>query len=211
MVPGPVRALLLPVLLVLGFALLRETRTGPIVRLLRAQMALTAAALLPPLLASASGPKRVALLAAVLATIAEAAILPRLLLDETAPDQPERARARTLLMAAAGLLLTGWAFASVHDATAALPSAALRRDVAVALSIVLLSTLGLLRTAEAPLLLCRAASLGNAVLLLASAVPRASPSSIVAGVVLVAVTLLASSLLPRLAVVAPPASGRPAP
>ena len=220
MTADPLAALLLPVILAIGVARLRGDGPAFAARMLRVELALTVPVLLAALLSSAPGQRRAALLAAILATASLAGVLPRLLGDATRPDPtraasrlgtgpdrdrrltdrtPTRTASRGLVAVAAGLLLIGWTFAAIHAESELIPSGIARREIALAVAVFVVAVLGFLLPARDPAtVLCRLASLGNAVLLLASVIPGSPAPAIVASLCLVPVTLLAAVLLPRL-------------
>ncbi len=206
------RALLLTVILVIGVMRIREDHPWLAVRLLRAELALTVLALLSALVSSLPGQRRAALLAAILATAAQAGVLPRLLGQSRAEPARRNSASRGLIAVAAVLLLVGWTFASVHAESELIPSGIERRQIALAVSVLLVAVLGLpIRASDPWTMLCRLASLGNAVLLLASVIPNSSAPALIASLCLMPVVLLAAVLLPRLAIADTGPDGPPAP
>ena len=199
MTADSLRTLLLPLILAIGVARLRGNGAAPAIRMLRLELALVVLVLLPALLSSPPGQRRAALLAAMLADAALSGVLPRLL-GGGWNSEPARATAapRGLFAVAAALVLIGWTFAAIHAESSSIPSGIARREIALALSVFGVAVLGFLRAGDPTTVLCRLASLGNAVLLLASVVPDSPAPAIVASLCLVPVTLLAAALLPRL-------------
>ncbi len=193
------------IVLVLGFLLLRRSRAGTLLGVARLQAAASAVALLPVVATAGAGARRAGLLACALAIGTEAAILLRVL---GAPDlaAAERARPRAGLaplgegaILAAGLFGTGLLFALVRSSGSALVDAATREGVALGLAIVFTALLATLRQDGAPVRLARLLSLGNALVLLAAAVPWVDAAAPLAALLPGLAALGASPLARRLA------------